>query len=221
MATFSSDLHQDVSGKSTSSRHGDVGDGTNDWYLYSRVADGGDATQGDTTDSAVQGGTTNGTLVALLKGLQRVLGTDSDAAVQTGAGSLNGILRSARDAIRLKRPGDSTWVKASSGNVANAAATATMPATASVTNYCTGFDITFAGATAAGNVVATLAGLSGGTSSYIIVVPAGATVAGVPLAVRFDPPLPASAANTGITLTVPALGAGNTHSSANIYGYRV
>jgi hypothetical protein len=41
------------------------------------------------------------------------------------------------------------------------------------------------------------------------------------LAVQFAPPFPASAANTAITVSCPALGAGNTNNVANIRGVRV
>lgn len=116
-------------------------------------------------------------------------------------------------------PVGATAVNNSSGNIANNTAAATLPAVAGKTNYVTGIEVTGAGATAAAVVVATLAGLLGGTASYIITAPAGATVAILPLVVIFDPPMPASAVNTAITLSVPALGAGNTNVAANIHGF--
>ena len=59
-----------------------------------------------------------------------------------------------------------TAVAASSGDVANASAVATLAAPgAGLTNYVTGFTITFSGATAASVVLATLTGLLGGTLS--------------------------------------------------------
>lgn len=111
-----------------------------------------------------------------------------------------------------------TAVAGTSGNVANASAAASLTAAASKTNYVTGVDISFAGATAASVVTATLTGLLGGTQSYSIAVPAGAAVQGTPLTLRFTPPHPASAANTAITITLPALGAGNTNAAVNIRG---
>jgi hypothetical protein len=115
----------------------------------------------------------------------------------------------------------STQVQVSSGNVANAAAVATLPATASVTNYVTGFEVTAAGATAGLPVIVTLAGIAGGTLSFIFVFPAGVLVGAQPLVVNFAAPLPASAVNTAITLTCPAGGAGNTHACATIHGFRI
>ncbi|WP_283807294.1 hypothetical protein [Bradyrhizobium sp. Tv2a-2] len=41
-----------------------------------------------------------------------------------------------------------------------------------------------------------------------------------PLDVQFNPPLPASAANTAITVSCPSLGSGNTNNSVNVYGYQ-
>ncbi len=116
-------------------------------------------------------------------------------------------------------PAGATSVTGASGNVANAAAAAALPAVAGKTNYVTGFEITGAGATAASNVIATLAGVITGTLSYIVTAVAGATVGNRPVIVTFSPAIPASAANVAITLSVPALGAGNTHSAAVIHGY--
>lgn len=109
-------------------------------------------------------------------------------------------------------------VAASSGNVANAIATATIAAVAAKTNYLTGFSITFSGATAASVVLATITGLLGGTISYVIAVPAGAAVGGQPLAVDLAIPHPASAPNAAIAVSLPALGAGNTNAVVNIRG---
>lgn len=110
---------------------------------------------------------------------------------------------------------------ASSGNVANANAVATMPAVLNRVNYLSTVHLTAIGATAAGVVVATIAGCVGGTLSYVIAVPAGATTSIVPLILNFDPPLPSSATNTAITVTLPALGAGNTNAATSISGFTV
>ena len=107
----------------------------------------------------------------------------------------------------------------SSGNVANAAAVATLNAVAGKTTYCTGFSITGTGATAGLPVVVTLAGLVGGTASFVYAAAAGALVANTPLIVNFPTPLPAFSAASIILLTCPALGAGNTNNCATIYGY--
>jgi hypothetical protein len=107
----------------------------------------------------------------------------------------------------------------SSGNVANAAATATIPAAAAKTGYLTGFEITGAGATAGAVVLATITGLLGGTATYAVVVPAGITTSITPLTVEFGPPLPASAVNTAIVVSLPALGLGNTNAATVAHGF--
>lgn len=112
-----------------------------------------------------------------------------------------------------------TSVNASSGNVAAAAAVATLPAVASRTTYITGFEITGAGATAGSVVLATLTGLLGGTATYAVAVPAGVLVGVTPLVVQFSRPMPASAVNTAITLTLPSLGAGNTNAAVVAHGF--
>jgi hypothetical protein len=108
-----------------------------------------------------------------------------------------------------------------SGNVANATAAASLAATASYLNYVTGFTITAAGATAAAVVNATLTGCVGGTQTFTFTFPAGATVAATPLVVNFATPIPATAANLAITISLPAAGAGNTNAATTIRGFRV
>lgn len=112
-----------------------------------------------------------------------------------------------------------TPVAAASGNVANAAAAATLPAVALKTNYITGFTLTASGSTAGLPVVATVVGLLGGTQSFIFTFPAGVLVGAPPLTVSFDFPHPASAANTAITVSLPAGGGGNTNAAAMIRGF--
>lgn len=118
-------------------------------------------------------------------------------------------------------PPGATPLHASSGNVANASAVATLAGAAGQTTYCTGFEITSGGATAAALVVATLAGVLGGTQSFIVGAVAGAALQNTPLTVEFNMPIPASAVNTAITLTLPALGAGNTNAAVTIHGFRI
>lgn len=109
---------------------------------------------------------------------------------------------------------------ATSGNVANAAAVATLSGGSVLIQHVTGFQITYSGAIAASVVVATLTGLVGGvTFSYVIPVPVGALVVGTPIIVNFPKPIRNNAPGTSIVLTVPALGAGNTNCCANLFGF--
>lgn len=112
-------------------------------------------------------------------------------------------------------------LSAGSGNVANASAVATLTGTATTTVYISGFQITGSGATAGLPVQVTVAGLLGGTRTFIAVAAVGALVANTPLLVTFDLPLPASAINTPIVVTCPALGAGNTNNAATAQGFYV
>ncbi len=111
-------------------------------------------------------------------------------------------------------------VSVSSGNVAAAAATVSLAAVAGKTNFVTGFDVTGAGATAASVIQVTVSGLKAGTLTWLLAVPAGATVEAQPLQVRFPYPLVASGQDVAITLTVPSFGAGNTNASAVLYGFQ-
>jgi hypothetical protein len=102
----------------------------------------------------------------------------------------------------------------------NAILNSNLTAQAGVTNYVSGIAVTGAGATAPSNVTIQLTGVAVGTIKFTVSVATGATTANQPLVVYFNPPLAASAANTAIGLNVPALGAGNTDSSACIWGFR-
>lgn len=117
-------------------------------------------------------------------------------------------------------PSASTPLAAGSGNVANASAVATLTPSATTTAYISGFEVTGAGATAGLPVVVTVVGLLGGTRSYIYTAAVGATLPNSPLLVSFNPPLPASAINTPIVVTCPALGAGNTNNAVVAHGYQ-
>lgn len=118
-------------------------------------------------------------------------------------------------------PRGATPVAVSSGNVAAAIASAALPAVAGKTNYISGFQITGSGATAGLPVSVTVTGILGGTLTYTYAAAVGALVANAPLNVKFDPPLPASAVNTAITVSCPTLGVGNTNNTANIQGFVV
>lgn len=115
-----------------------------------------------------------------------------------------------------------TAVVGASGNVAAASAVATLAGAAGKTTYITGFEVTGSGATAAAVVLVTVTGLIGGaTATYVLAVVAGATLGNTPLIVQFPKPIPASAENTAIVVTVPTLGAGNTNSAVVAHGYQL
>lgn len=112
-------------------------------------------------------------------------------------------------------------ITAASGNVANASAVATLAATSTKTTYITGFEVTSGGATTGLNVIVTVTGTITGTLSYIHTFPAGPLVPGNPLVVTFATPIPASAVNTAIVVTLPAGGSGNTHAAVVAHGYQL
>ncbi len=117
-------------------------------------------------------------------------------------------------------PTASTPITSSSGNVAAAAATATLAGAASLTTYITGFEFTSSGSTVGGVVTITITGTVSGTLHYTYSSVAGAVLANQPLLVQFSPPIPASAANTAIVVSCPSLGAGNTNATMVAHGYR-
>ena len=194
MTSFSANLNEDQTGVKTTAEYGDRGDGTSRWFLWGRKADGADIALGAKADAAATSVTTS-SVIALLKGLlTRALSP---------------------------YPLTATPIRGASGNVANASAVATLAAASGKTTYLTGFQVTFAGATAASVVNVTVAGTTGGSLTYVVAVPAGVTAAGVPLVVNLSHPVPGSAVNTAITVTLPALGAGNTHAAVVALGFQL
>jgi len=107
----------------------------------------------------------------------------------------------------------------SSGNVAATATTATLTSAPNRTVYLTGFEVTGAGATAGSVIVVTVTGTLGGTLTYNLTIPTGATVGVQPLTLDFSSPIPASAPNTNIVVNVPSFGAGSTNAAVNVRGY--
>lgn len=106
----------------------------------------------------------------------------------------------------------------SSGNVTNASAVATLTPGALQVAYVTGFRCDPGGATAAALANVSLAGVAGGPLTYTAGAPAGVTLTGTPVERFFSPPLPASAINTPITVTMGALGSGNVRASCSMTG---
>jgi len=198
MTQQSTTLNTDQANVPTSSEFADRGDGVSKWYQWRRSADGADATTGARADAAVSDPASAGSVIALLKGLLSTLRT------QVGI-----------------YPIGATPIRGSSGNVANTSAVATLDAAASKVTYLTGWSFTFAGATAASNKTIVISGLSGGSLTYVVTVPAGATVAGREITIDLTHPYPASAANTAIVVTAAACGAGNTHAAATARGFQL
>jgi len=105
-------------------------------------------------------------------------------------------------------------------NQANAALTGTLAAAAGKTTYVAGIWVGGSGATAAGAIAVQLQNIVGGTRAFTFAVPAGIAQAG-PWLIPFNPPIPASAVNTAINLTVAAFGAGSGGQSCMIWGYQL
>jgi hypothetical protein len=115
-------------------------------------------------------------------------------------------------------PAAVTRIAQQSAVAANAQATATLAAAANKTTYITNLQIFATGATAAGAVNVTITGLLGGTMTIPFDVPAGVNVRATPIILDFATPLPGSAVNTAIVVTLPALGSGNTRATVNAQG---
>jgi hypothetical protein len=114
-----------------------------------------------------------------------------------------------------------TTFTASSTGLAAAANSATLPAdTTGKTTYLTGFScVSHAPGAVVGTAATpiTITGLSGGTWSIHFVEN---TTYGGELNVAFPQPIPASAANTAIVLSIPAL-TGGAVTSISMYGFQL
>lgn len=110
---------------------------------------------------------------------------------------------------------------ASSGNVANSAATATLTSVPGKTTYITGFQITGTGATVALAVTPTVVGTLGGTLSYTSAAIAGVLLLNQPLIINYNPAIPASAYDVDIVVSCPALGLGATNNTVVAHGYQL
>ena len=113
-----------------------------------------------------------------------------------------GYLRDAGGAIVVNEAGAGTYVNATAATAAGGAITATCAATATTTTYITGFTISTTTGTA-GVVTATLTGVQSGPLSYAVATPTtGANV----VTVTFPWPVPATAVNTTVVVSLPATG---------------
>lgn len=111
-------------------------------------------------------------------------------------------------------------VQAASANGAATQITATISGVSGRMTYLEGFDVTGLGATAAGSINITVTGTAN-TLTYTLQIPSGVTAAltNGGLFVRFPTPIPSSAQNTNIVVTVPTFGSGNTQASVVAYGF--
>lgn len=96
----------------------------------------------------------------------------------------------------------------------------TLPGAVGATTFITGFEITGDGATGASIITITVTGILGGTKTYFLNIPAGATVATTQMFVEYSRPIPASATNTAIVVNVPSFGAGNTNAAVTAHGFQ-
>ncbi|MGJ7508682.1 hypothetical protein [Variovorax sp. GT1P44] len=117
-------------------------------------------------------------------------------------------------------PGGAVPVASSSIGAA-ATVTATLPAAVGKTTYITGLQVSAGGATAGSLNGASLTGVLGGAMNFAVPVPTGAQLATPQIAVTFNPPLPASAVNTAIQLSMPSLGAGNAVAAVSVQGFQL
>lgn len=121
----------------------------------------------------------------------------------------------------LPYPIGATPLTVSSGNVAVGVASATLAGVSRKLTYLTGFEITSSGATIGLVVSPTVVGILGGTMTYTYAAMAGALLINNPLVVSFSYPLPASAVNTSIVISLPSLGIGNTNACIVAHGFQL
>lgn len=112
-------------------------------------------------------------------------------------------------------------ITADSGNVAAGTCAATLAAVAGKTTYITGYQVTSSGSTGAAVVTGTIVGVITGTLHFTYCSVAGATLSNQPLLVSLPYPIPASAVNTTIVVSLPSLGSGNTNTTVSAFGFQL
>lgn len=117
-------------------------------------------------------------------------------------------------------PVQGVQITATSGNVAAGVAAASLAAATGKVTYICGFSITSAGSTGAAVVSPTVSGIVTGTMTFTYSSVAGATLANAPLVVPFRDCISAATPNTAIVVSMPSLGAGNTNTTVNAWGYQ-
>jgi hypothetical protein len=117
-----------------------------------------------------------------------------------------------------QEPPGATPVSSSSGNVANATATATLTGTAGRWTYVCGVSFTPGFATAGAAVTATITNTPGGTLTFTVSTTPN-TAGPPPIVIPFTPCLQANSTGNNIVVSMPALGAGNTNASVSAWGF--
>jgi hypothetical protein len=123
------------------------------------------------------------------------------------------------ESVNSDYPQDAVPLNASSGNVANATATATLTAPAGKTAFIKGFVVSGAGATVGLPVSVTITNVLGGTQTYTYSAAVGALISNTPLTINFPYAIPATGIATNIVVSCPALGAGATNNTVVAFGY--
>jgi hypothetical protein len=134
----------------------------------------------------------------------------------------NELLTSLSDYLAQISGANDTPVIVASGNVASAAAVATIPPSAGYLTHLVGFRVSGLGATAGLAVIVTVTGVADDSLEFSYVAKAGVLLANEELEVIFPFPIAAADDDTDIVITCPDLGDGNTHNQVVAYGlYRV
>lgn len=147
MSIQSAALHTDTNGVDTSAEFGDPGDGTNEWYLWVRIANGGDAALGLKADAAVTNPASSASAIALLKGLLTTIAAGQhveDAAHVSGdTGTLMLAVRNDLVAALTSTNGDNSAIAVTAAGEVIAVpsssngCSATAPTNATTTAYAT------------------------------------------------------------------------------------
>lgn len=123
--TQSTTLNEDSSGKATGGNYGGLGDGNNEWFNWTRIADGGIPSIGATTDASASG---NGSVIGILKYIRSLFKQEDSvhASADFGLPSLG--VRNDTLAAQSSATGD--YALAAYGHAGESFSTPTPPQTA-------------------------------------------------------------------------------------------
>lgn len=117
-------------------------------------------------------------------------------------------------------PAGATPIVGSATTTSNTSLVGTLAAASGKTTYIAGFDMTASGSTAPDTRTLVIAGV-GTTLNYIFGFTTGNPAISTPMSMRFPRPIPASATNTAITVTMPLMPVGVDNAALTVYGYQI
>lgn len=200
------------------------GGGSNNTLLVTSQATIFNNASWDRARSVINATNSIGTGIQAVGTLAQCDDTSPTAASENQFGNLRRVCATGELLVApTSRPNGAVPETATSGIVSNAAAAATLATSATTTTYIEGFECTAGAATGAAMVKIIVSGTITGSMTYYTAVTNATTFvpAPIPMVVEYASPIPASAANTTIVVTMDAVGTGGATAVCNAHGFKL